>query len=256
MNEELVMMEIDKVIIEAANVKTFIFNQDIDFNPGQFIMVWIPRLDEKPFTVSYHSADSFGITVFKVGEFTSKLYSMKAGSSVGIRGPYGKGFTLNNNACAIGGGVGMASIAPLASKLDDLVIVQGAKTSASVLYRDRFPEMVVCTDDGTEGLKGYPTDHLKDLAGKHKFKKVYTCGPEIMMKKVFDLCSASGLSCEVSLERFMKCGGIGICGQCVCSGFRVCTDGPVFSNTSLSMMKDFGKFSLLKSGKRVTINPL
>lgn len=252
MIKELKMLKIEQVIDESENVRTLMFNQHLDFTPGQFIMVWIPRLDEKPFTVSYHDQDSFGITVFKLGEFTTKLYSMTTGDSIGVRGPYGKGFKLSPGTCAIGGGVGMASIAPLSSKLNDLLIVQGAQTSSALLYQKRFPEMVLCTDDGTAGLKGFPTDHLQALFEKHSFKKIYTCGPEIMMKKIFDFCQANKIGCEASLERFMKC-GIGVCGQCVCNGLRMCTDGPVFNTTELATMKDFGNFALLKSGKKVSL---
>lgn len=252
MNEQLTMIKIDEVIEEADDVKTFMFNQKIDFASGQFIMVWIPQIDEKPFTISYHDSGSFGITVFKLGEFTVRLCSMKVGDSVGVRGPYGNGFTLDGRACAIGGGVGMASIATLAGKSDDLIIVQGAKTASALLYQNRFPDMVLCTDDGTKGLKGYPTDFLSELSKRHRFKKVYTCGPEIMMKKVFDFCQANQISCEASLERFMKC-GIGVCGQCACDGFRVCTDGPVFDSERLVKMKDFGKYSMVKSGKKRAI---
>ncbi|MGR3177565.1 MAG: dihydroorotate dehydrogenase electron transfer subunit, partial [Candidatus Anammoxibacter sp.] len=219
MNEQPVMIKIEQVIEEADGVKTFMFHKKIDFVPGQFIMVWIPQVDEKPFTISYHDSSTFGITVFKLGEFTTRLYSMEVGNSIGIRGPYGNGFALSDKTCAIGGGVGMASIATLASKIDDLIIVQGAKTDSALLYQNRFPGMVICTDDGTKGSKGYPTDYLPELLRKHKFEKIYTCGPEIMMKKVFDFCQTNRINCEASLERFMKC-GIGICGQCVCDGFR------------------------------------
>ena len=254
MIKELKVIKIDNVINETDDVKTFLFNHKIDFAPGQFIMVWIPRVDEKPFTVSYHDSNRFGITVFKLGEFTNKLFLMDVGDSVGVRGPYGNGFVLGNDkTCAIGGGVGMASIATLAEKLNNLVMVQGAKTSTALLYQKRFPDMLLCTDDGSKGFSGYPTDYLSELSEKHKFKKIYTCGPEIMMKKVFGFCQTNGISCEASLERYMKC-GIGVCGQCVCDGHRVCTDGPVFSGKTLAGMIDFGKYSLQKSGKRVGID--
>ncbi|MGR3220964.1 MAG: dihydroorotate dehydrogenase electron transfer subunit [Candidatus Anammoxibacter sp.] len=255
MNEQPTMVKIEEVIEEADGVKSFMFHHKIDFVPGQFIMVWIPQVDEKPFTISYHDSNTFGITVFKLGEFTTGLYSMVVGNIIGIRGPYGKGFTISGKTCAIGGGVGMASIATLASKIDDLIIVQGAKTDSALLYQDRFPGMIICTDDGTKGLKGYPTDHILELLRKHKFETIYTCGPEIMMRKIFDFCQANRINCEASLERFMKC-GIGICGQCVCDGFRVCTDGPVFDTAKLAEMNDFGRFTMLKSGKRVGINEL
>ncbi len=252
MIKELKMLKIAKVIDEAANVRSFIFNHPIDFEPGQFIMVWIPRVNEKPFTISYHNKEQFGITIFKVGDFTSGLYEMKVGDCIGARGPYGSRFTLSGNSVAVGGGVGMASIAPLDSKIENLTIIQGAKTKSALLYKERFPKMIICTDDGSEGLKGFPTDHLADLFQEKKFDNVYACGPEIMMKKVFDFCLANGVNYEASLERFMKC-GIGVCGQCVCDGSRVCKDGPVFSGPALTKIKDFGNRKMLKSGKLVPL---
>lgn len=134
----------------------------------------------------------------------------------------------------------MASIATLSDRLDNLLIVQGARTDSSLLYQMRFPSMFLCTDDGSKGSKGYPTDYLDALLARHKFEIVYTCGPEAMMKKVFDFCQTNGIRCEASLERYMKC-GIGICGQCVCDGSRVCADGPVFGSESLAKMGDFGR---------------
>ncbi len=252
MSEQIEMVKICKVIEEAESVRTFIFSHKMDFAPGQFIMVWIPRIDEKPFTVSYHTQEEFGITVFRLGEFTKRLYSMNVGDQIGVRGPYGNGFNVSGKACAIGGGVGMAAIVTLATERDDIVIVQGAKTAVSLLYRERFPNMVMFTDDGTEGRRGFPTDYLSQLQEKHKFEKIYTCGPEIMMKKVLDFCLSRGVQCEASLERYMKC-GVGVCGQCVCDGFRVCTDGPVFSADVLSKINDFGRYSLSKSGKKVNV---
>ena len=72
------------------------------------------------------------------------------------------------------------------------------------------------------------------------------------MLKVYEFCRKNNILCEASLERYMKC-GIGICGQCVCDGQMVCKDGPVFNAQELSTMSDFGRYSLLKSGKRVTV---
>ncbi len=73
-----------------------------------------------------------------------------------------------------------------------------------------------------------------------------------MMCKVYQLCKEHNIHCEASLERYMKC-GIGICGQCVCNGQMVCKDGSVFNLNSLNTMSDFGNYSLLKSGKKVTL---
>jgi dihydroorotate dehydrogenase electron transfer subunit len=264
--EQPIILKIDKIMNESDDTKTFMFNHKLAYETGQFTMVWLPGVDEKPFAVSYYGDDFFGISVLARGKFTKYMHSMKVGDKVGIRRPFGKGFSIpdsikkgNGNACIVGGGCGMASLVTLVEKLqnnstqqDNITIINGAITSSKLLFRNRFKDIILFTDDGTTGKKGYPTDILKDLHKKHRFEIMYTCGPEIMMFKVYEFCKKNNIQCEASLERYMKC-GIGICGQCVCDGQMVCTDGPVFDSQALSVMDDFGRYSLLKSGQRVSI---
>ncbi|GAX59480.1 2-polyprenylphenol hydroxylase and related flavodoxin oxidoreductases [Candidatus Scalindua japonica] len=259
--DQPVMMKIDKIIDESDGTKSFMFKHKIDYTPGQFIMVWLPGIDEKPFAVSYLGDDFFGITVLERGKYTKLLHKMGAGEQLGIRGPFGHGYSFpdviadgKGSACVIGGGCGMASVTILIEKLqaNNPTILMGAATSTSLFFKNRYKDIILFTDDGSEGIKGYPTDILEELHNKHKYDIVYTCGPEIMMFKVYEFCKKRDIQCEASLERYMKC-GIGICGQCVCSRQMVCKDGPVFNLQTLSNMHDFGKFSLLKSGRKVQL---
>jgi dihydroorotate dehydrogenase electron transfer subunit len=133
----------------------------------------------------------------------------------------------------------------------EVIILNGATTKSKLLFPNRFKDMITFTEDGSAGKKGYPTDALKDLHKKHRFEIIYTCGPEIMMFKVYEFCKKNNIQCEASLERYMKC-GIGICGQCVCDGQMVCKDGPVFNSETLDVMDDFGTYSLLKNGQKVS----
>ena len=82
-------------------------------------MVWIPLLDEKPFTISYIQDDLVGVSVLKRGIFTNVLHSKKKGDMLGIRGHYGRGFSLkpDTNSCVVGG-IGMASLATLVDRLN------------------------------------------------------------------------------------------------------------------------------------------
>ena len=259
--DQPVMMKIDKIINESGDTKSFMFRHNLDYKPGQFIMVWLPGVDEKPFAVSYSGDDFFGITVLERGKFTKEMHSMGVGEQLGIRGPFGHGFSFSNkikdgsgNACVIGGGCGMASLSVLIENLPDnnTTILSGATTKGTLLFKNRYKNITIFTDDGSEGIKGYPTDYLEDLHRKNGYSIIYTCGPEIMMSKVYEFCKKHDIQCEASLERYMKC-GIGICGQCVCDGQMVCKDGPVFGSQALNSMSDFGSYSLLKSGQRVTI---
>ena len=110
----------------------------------------------------------------------------------------------------------------------------------------------VTTDDGSYGIKGFTTNVLEKLLKEGKIKIVYTCGPEIMMKKVLELCNKYKVECEASLERYMSC-AFGICGKCMINDKIVCIDGPIFNSKQLSNMSEFGKFARLKTGKKVTI---
>ncbi|MCP5006800.1 MAG: dihydroorotate dehydrogenase electron transfer subunit [Planctomycetes bacterium] len=255
------MLRIDEIINEANDTKTFIFNQKLQYKMGQFLMVWLPGIDEKPFAVSTYGNGYFGFTALARGKFTKKLHTLKAGEMVGVRGPFGRGFTIpdnvingTGNACVIGGGCGMASLITLIENIpqDNVTVLNGATTKSKLLFTNRFQNALLITDDGSTGERGYPTDRLEDLHRERRFNIIYTCGPEIMMFKVFEFCRNNSIPCEASLERYMKC-GIGICGQCVCDEKMVCKDGPVFDSHELSTMKDFGTYSLLKSGRRVTV---
>jgi dihydroorotate dehydrogenase electron transfer subunit len=254
MIEQPRMVKICDIVEESTGIKTFFFKGNLDFLPGQFIMVWIPLIDEKPFTISYAQKDVVGISVLKRGVFTHALHDKKIGDVIGIRGPYGRGFNLqaNLNSCVVGGGIGIASLATVIDRLRDVTIIQGARTSSEIIYQKRFQGMKLCTEDGTIGFKGTTVDLLKELLKTQTFNKVYTCGPEKMLYAVVELCKNHGIDCEVSLDRYMKC-GFGICGQCDCSGQRVCIDGPVFTATELSKMEDFGKITILKTGERVIL---
>jgi dihydroorotate dehydrogenase electron transfer subunit len=254
--EQPIILKIDKIINESDDTKTFIFNHELAYETGQFTMVWLPGVDEKPFAVSYYGDGFFGISVLARGKFTKYMHGMKVGDKVGIRRPFGKGFNIPSdgiNACVIGGGCGMASLTTLIEILQNsnVVILNGATTKSKLLFPNRFKDMITFTEDGSTGKKGYPTDALEDLHKKHRFEIVYTCGPEIMMLKVYEFCKKNNIQCEASLERYMKC-GIGICGQCICDGQMVCKDGPVFNSETLDVMSDFGRYSLLKTGQKVS----
>ncbi len=263
------MMKIEEVIQESPLARSFMFRKGLEYQPGQFVMLWIPGLDEKPFSISYHGKDFFGITVALKGKFTHRLHEMKAGEWVGIRGPFGSAFNLVvseanlldvGRACVVGGGVGMASLATLIERLGDLVVVQGARTASDLLYRNRFKvagplptkDMLLCTEDGSAGTKGVPTDLLEDLYRHYRFDVLYTCGPEAMMVKVLDFAMQYNIYMQASLERYIKC-AVGLCGQCSCNGLRLCIEGPVLDCEKLRTLEDFGRYARLRNGRRVSI---
>ncbi len=256
-----IMLRVKEKRKESPEFATLFFDYDLPFKPGQFIMVWIPGIDEKPYTISYHSDDSFAITIEAKGIFSQKAITLDKGDLVGIRGPFGNGFDISPDApdssvAVVAGGCGMAPLATLVEQLgDDTTFIHGARTKDYILYPDRFDiKRQFCTDDGSFGHKGFVTELFSQAIDSGKtFGQVYTCGPEIMMHAIFEICEANGIPCQISLERYMRC-GFGVCGACVCGKQVVCKDGPVFGSDTLREMKDFNKKALLKSGKDVDLS--
>ena len=255
------MIRIKKIIKEAKGIKSFVFEHKLDAKPGQFIILWIPRLDEKPFGISYQDNKKFAITVSSVGAFTEKLCKMKEGDLVGIKGPYGNPFTIEGKRIAlVAGGYGAGPIAFLADEAvkqrKKVYLIIGARNKDYLLYLDRFKnskvKLLACTDDGSYGEKGFTTDLLGKMI--KKIDKVYACGPEIMMKYVLKLAEANNTDAEFSLERYMKCGQ-GLCGQCCVdeTGWRVCKEGPVFNKKQIKQIKEFANYKREKSGKKVKL---
>lgn len=256
-----IMLPIEKIVDECDNVKTFVFNHKLNARPGQFVIVWIPRLDEKPMSVSYQDKDKFAITVQAVGKFSKALHDMKVGDLVGIRGPYGNFFNLLGEKIAIvGGGCGCAPTAFLADtavqKGYEVHMILAGKSKANIMLEHRMRKagvnVYIATDDGSHGFKGFATDLLDEVLRNNKIDAVYTCGPEIMMKKIVEM--SADLTVECSLERYMKC-GFGICGQCCLdpTGDRVCQEGPVFNKEKLRDITEFGEYHRDATGKKVNL---
>jgi len=248
-------------------VKTLIFEDKhcAIAEPGQFLMFWIPGVDEIPLSIlDARKNGEVMVVVKKVGEATEALHSKKVGELVGIRGPFGNSFTIKNGKILmVGGGTGIAPLLFLAKKLKSktakLVFVTGAKTKEELMFIDELDELcgkgnvVATTEDGSYGVKGLATTPLESLLAKERFDMVYACGPERMMLKVFDLTEKHRIAIEVSLERLMRC-AIGLCGSCVVGKYRVCTDGPVFTASQLKEAKsEFGVSKRDFSGKRISL---
>jgi dihydroorotate dehydrogenase electron transfer subunit len=243
---------------EATNVKTITFRYPGPVLPGQFFMIWIPGVDEIPMSVSQITKNVKGITFRNIGDATQALYQLKKGDQIGIRGPYGNGFTLTGKRLLfVGGGTGIAMLAPAVEqarkrKLKSTVII-GVKTKKELFFEDRLRRcgatVLVSTDDGSKGYKGFASDLAKDVLKKEKIDAVFTCGPEPMMKTLLSYCKT--IPFQASLERYMKC-SIGICGQCcVGKGLRVCLDGPIFDGSTLKKVEDFGVYKRDAAGRKI-----
>ncbi|MHA1819086.1 MAG: dihydroorotate dehydrogenase electron transfer subunit [Promethearchaeota archaeon] len=271
--------KITKKIYHSEKIATIFFNFDpkgypVNVLPGQFLMIWVPEIDEIPISVSYiNKGAELGITVKDVGEATHNLLQLKEGDYIGARGPYGTPFIFRGGySVIIGGGIGIAPLRELIRSVgkhnqDKMFVILGAKTKEELIYLDELEKYLkgdvlkICTDDGTYGEKAFTTDifnenlsELERRAGGFSNISVYACGPEIMLKKLFNICEEEDINFQASLERMMRC-GFGICGLCVLDplGLKVCKDGPVFSGDILRKVTDFGNYTRAADGKRKEI---
>ena len=253
------IVEITNIDIQTPTIKTFYFDWDFEklgkANPGEFVMVWNFE-NEKPMSISHINNDELAITVKNIGDFTSKLHDLKTGDEIGIRGSYGRGFRndLNNKKIiAIGGGVGMAPINAISNDLcnnNDVSVISAAQTKEELLFYDspsytNYP----CTDDGSFGFEGFATDCLSDLLESSSYDFAFVCGPEVMMKGIFNILDQHSIPAQFSLERYMKC-ALGLCGQCCVDkkGWRICVEGPVFDTNQIKEISEFGKYRRDASG--------
>lgn len=211
-------------------------------------MLWIPGIDEIPLSIMDASDGLVSVTVKAVGDATRHLHGLEAGATIGVRGPFGNSFTENRGkVLLVGGGTGTAPLLFLAKQLSNkterISFAEGAKTASELLFVREIgsicqeKNIITTTEDGTAGLQCLVTEPLASLLDKERFDMIYVCGPEVMVKKIFELTEARKLPIEASLERLMRC-GIGLCGSCVIGKYRVCRDGPVFNVAQLREIKD------------------
>ena len=259
--------EIKEIINENYRVKTFIIEDEYiakKAKPGQFVMIWIPGVDEIPISISGANNKEIMITVARVGEATNILHKKREGDIIGIRGPYGKPFSIGyRKVLMVGGGYGVAPLIWLAEVLTkkdtEIHFIIGAKKSEDIILYNRIKdvanEVTITTEDGSRGLKGLATDAVEDILSKKTISPeiIYTCGPEKMMVKIVDLALERGIHVEASFERYIKC-GIGICGSCAIGHLRICVEGPVLSESEIKQVRRYiGKEKLDPSSRKIKI---
>ena len=231
--------------------------------PGQFVEV---RVDGSPSTflrrpISIHFVDykqnELWLLVAVVGEGTRRMAQLRAGDRLNCLLPLGNGFTLPSQSAEavrtllVGGGVGVAPLLYLGAKLKENGVeptfLLGARTRRDLLMLSEFRKygrVLVTTEDGSEGEKGFVTNH--SVLQQEAFGLIQCCGPTPMMKAVGRYARQKGIACEVSLENLMAC-GLGACLCCVekvrssearepesseeplTTNVCVCKEGPVFN---------------------------
>jgi len=224
--------------------------------PGQFVMVSVPGIGEAPISITSspsRSNGTFELCVRKVGDVTSALHRMRPGDYVGIRGPFGHGFPIEQmrgkDLLFAPGGLGLAPLRSLINQVLDergsfgrVIILYGAKRPTELLFRDELEEWAaredvefhVTVDRGDEtwdGHIGVITTLFPLVTVDPRNTVAVTCGPPIMYRFVIMELLGKGIpetQIYLSLERRMKC-GVGKCGHCQINDLYCCQDGPVFT---------------------------
>lgn len=246
------MVKILDVRREADGTRTLKLDVDVKPQPGQFCMLWIPKVGEKP--ISFSSIkDGVEVTIKKVGPFTEALFRLGKGDYIGFRGPFGRGWQIVNGdakICAVAGGCGAAPLMPVLEENPNVTALLGCKSRDHMLFKDRIKDRkaVITTEDGSYGQKGMISDLLDEHLDKNKYDLLLCCGPEALMVRVLEIAQKHKIRSQFALERFMKC-AVGICGTCCMdpTGIRVCRDGPVFWDNELKGT-EFGKYSRSSTG--------
>lgn len=254
--------EILNIKDETRNIKTFTIRpkQPIPFRAGQFMDVSIPGSGEAPFTPSsnHNISDKFDFTIMSAGRITNMLHAMPVGGIVGLRGPYGTAYPVNEwknrEIFIVGGGVGLAPLRALLyalfNNINDykkIIVKYGSRTSNDIVYKDEIElwrkkadniDIELTVDVGDESWKGnvgIVTTIVKNSGIDINSAVSIVCGPPIMMKfvtfKLLDL-GFKPENIHLSMEKNMSC-GIGKCGHCRIGPYYACKDGPVFTYDKL-----------------------
>lgn len=229
------------------NIYKMICYEESDIKPGQFYMLKVngETLLPRPISVCEKEGNNMTFLYAVVGKGTEEFSALKEGDYIDLIGPLGNGFDLqktNGKVAIVAGGIGTAPMIEVCKKLKE-------KSSTSIVdvyvgFRDdvyliddfkKYSNNIsITTNTGKHGKKGFVTDILKP----EEYDLILCCGPEIMMKKVIEMCKEKDVKIYVSMEKHMAC-GVGACLVCTCmtkDGFkRTCKDGPIFDGYDVEL---------------------
>lgn len=238
---------IDTIREENYRTRTLVLDRPLAARPGQFVMLWLPGVGEKPFSIA--GDDPFTLTIVDAGAFSHAVTALRVGDSIWVRGPLGQGYqTIGQRLLLIGGGYGAAPLSFLAKRALQaglsVEVCLGARQARDVILHETIAEMgagvFVSTDDGSLGEKALVTQISAQRITANPPDGIYACGPVSMLAAVETLARQQRIPCQLSWEAFMRC-GMGLCGHCELElpptgegagshhrpGWLVCQDGPV-----------------------------
>lgn len=225
----------ENIALTSTVFKMVLMGDTADIKTGQFVNILIDGLFlRRPISVCDCENGLLTLVYKVVGKGTEVMSAMKKGEKLDILTGLGNGYDISNsgeNPVLIGGGVGVPPLYMLAKKLIEkgkkVSVILGFNTKEEIFYENEFKALganvYVTTVDGSYGTKGFVTNVLETL----DYSYFYTCGPEPMLKAVFNTSKTSG---QFSFEERMGC-GFGACMGCSCKTVtgnkRICKEGPV-----------------------------
>jgi sulfhydrogenase subunit gamma (sulfur reductase) len=267
------LVEIKDIIDETPDIKTFRLQfkdgcrqKNFNFMAGQFAEYSVFGEGECTFCIaSSPTRPEYLECSFKIaGKVTNAMKKMDVGDTMGLRGPYGNYFPVDEmkgkNVVFIAGGIGLApvrcviwNVLDLRNEFKEITIIYGARTVDDLVYRRELVEWqlmngirtVVTVDPGGEtkdwsGEVGFVPTIVEKVAPKSENTVAIICGPPIMIKYTFPIMMKLGFKEDeiiTTLENRMKC-GLGKCGRCNIGSVYVCKDGPVFTYQQLKTLPD------------------
>jgi len=261
-----VKAKLTKVIDESPLIKTFVLipEEEFSFGTGQFIEVTVDGIGEAPFTPSSSPLETkqLEITVMRTGYVTDIMHTMKPGDMMGIRGPFGRGYPVQNfydkEVLILGGGCGFAPIRSLlynlkaiSDNLRKVTLCYGSKTPEDCIYKPYITELrqtpkfevyrsVDQADESWTETVGVVTVLLDEVQIDISNSVAVVCGPPVMMKygtmKLLEMGYPEN-DIYLSMEKNMSC-GLGKCGHCMMGKYFVCKDGPVFTYDEIKDQPD------------------
>ena len=204
---------------------------------GKFINIKIDGFFlRRPISVCDYSDDTLTVIYKTVGKGTLALSRYQEGYVLDVLSGLGNGFDISyagSSPVVIGGGAGVSPLFCVAKHLKNVTAVLGFNTASEMFLKDDFEKIckkvIVTTVDGSIGIRGFVTDALKDISPSYYF----ACGPEMMLKAVYDSLSCDG---QLSFEERMAC-GFGVCRGCTCKtkygDKSICKDGPVLKKEEI-----------------------
>ena len=266
--------EITAITPEVEGVSTFwlrftdpAVQEAYSFRPGQFNMVYVPGVGEAAISISSNAHDTtvIGHSVRFVGNVTRAISRLKVGDTLGLRGPFGTSWPLEDlvgkDIFMAAGGIGLPPMRPVIyhilrnrEKYGKVTLVYGARTPKELMYQEEYEtwrqagidlELTVDrADPDWTGRVGVVPMWFYQLRIDARKTAILTCGPEIMIRFVIYEALARRIPADdihVSLERNMRCGQ-GSCGHCQVGPYFICKDGPVFRFDALQQFFNVEEF--------------